>query len=143
MKAMIKPALGLLGLVVTSGCMASLMVQGPSAPPPSGRMRLLYEACDGVEGILVNHVEPGGAAERAGIARGDILASIDGVGMTYGGQVPETLLERRRPGETIRVAYAHDGQWREAMITLDPAPPVTGSITGFAIGGCRWRLPPR
>ncbi|PDV98865.1 S1C family serine protease [Candidatus Chloroploca asiatica] len=59
-------------------------------------------------------VEPGSAADRAGIREGDIITAIDSVRIDYNTSLRQLLL-RHTPGETVKVTVLRDG----TEITLD------------------------
>ena len=87
------------------------------------------------EGLTVERVTPGGPAERAGLKGGDrpailgtgrimlggdIVTGIDGRPIT--GQTDLTLaLNRKRPGDVVKVEYYHGGQKMTAQVTLNDA----------------------
>lgn len=83
----------------------------------------------GLEGPVVLHVESGSGAERAGlhptrrnrqgrVQLGDVLVAIDGERIRQGGELG-LALERRRPGESVKVTIVRDGQVIEVPIKLD------------------------
>jgi predicted metalloprotease with PDZ domain len=70
--------------------------------------------------LRLQHVYSGAAAERAGLAPGDVLVALDGVRASM--EALATLLARRSPGETIAVhAFRRDELLRVA-VELDAAP---------------------
>jgi putative serine protease PepD len=87
------------------------------------------------EGLLIEQVTPGGPAERAGLhggnrqailgmrrilLGGDVLTAIDGRPIT--GQMDLNLaLNRKRPGDVVKVEYYRGGQKSEAQVTLGDA----------------------
>ncbi|MCW8141444.1 MAG: trypsin-like peptidase domain-containing protein [Planctomycetota bacterium] len=84
----------------------------------------------GLEGALVLDVVPGSPAARAGlrgtvragrqVRLGDLITAIDGKGVRR----PDDLLnalERRQPGDTVRLAVQRDGQRLEVEVTLEAA----------------------
>ena len=87
------------------------------------------------EGLLLERVTPGGPAERAGLRGGDrqailgmrrillggdVITGIDGRPIT--GQMDLNLaLNRKRPGDTVKVQYYRGGQKMEAQVTLNDA----------------------
>src|ERR1700726_4419291 len=84
------------------------------------------------EGLLIQRVFPGGSAERAGLRGGsrtailgmrrvllggDVLTGIDGRPITE--QMDLNLaLNRKRPGDTIKVEFYRGGQKMDAQVTL-------------------------
>lgn len=86
-------------------------------------------------GLLVQDVEDGLAADKAGIKRGDRLVSIDGVDLRveprdlgdYAAEVmPERrlrrLLERKEPGDTVPVVVSTDGRRSTRQLVLSESP---------------------
>jgi putative serine protease PepD len=87
------------------------------------------------EGLLLERVTPGGPAERAGLRGGDrqailgmrrillggdVVTGIDGRPIT--GQMDLNLaLNRKRPGDIVKVEYYRGGQKMEAQVTLNDA----------------------
>jgi len=87
------------------------------------------------EGLLIEQVTKGGPAERAGLRGGnrqailgmrrillggDVLTTIDGRSIT--GQMDLNLaLNRKRPGDVVKVEYYRGGQKMEAQVTLGDA----------------------
>jgi S1-C subfamily serine protease len=73
-------------------------------------------------GVLVEQVAPGGPAEKAGVAVGDLITAIDGRPT----KTPEALgvvLADQKPGATIRVDLRHtDGSTRSVEIRLGTYP---------------------
>lgn len=102
-------------------------------------MRILYEGCASARGLLVTHVEPGFAADRAGIVQGDVLAAVDGAPVSYHEPL-ERALAGRRPGDTVRVTFARQGVMHEQTVTLDGPSEVAVTAAGYRVGGCDWGL---
>ncbi len=87
------------------------------------------------EGLLLEQVNPGGPAAKAGLHGGDrqailgmrrillggnVITAIDGRPIT--GQMDLNLaLNRKRPGDTVKVDYYRGGQKMEAQVTLSDA----------------------
>jgi S1-C subfamily serine protease len=84
------------------------------------------------EGLLIERVTPGGPAERAGLRGGDrqailgmrrillggdVVTGIDG--RPIAGQMDLNLaLNRKRPGDIVKVEFYRGGQKMEAQVTL-------------------------
>jgi serine protease Do len=62
------------------------------------------------EGALVSSVEPGGAADKAGIKSGDVVRKLNGQPIVASGDLP-AMLTLAKPGETVRLDV-----WREGKI---------------------------
>jgi S1-C subfamily serine protease len=87
------------------------------------------------EGLMLERVNPGGPAANAGlrggdrqailgmrriVLGGDVITAIDGRPIT--GQMDLNLaLNRKRPGDTVKVEYYRGGQKMEAQVTLADA----------------------
>jgi serine protease Do len=76
------------------------------------------------QGVLVSNIYPGSPAAAAGLVEGDVLLSIDGFevndpqGVNY-------RIATRRPGDTARFRYLHNGVSRDTMARVN-VPPDTG-----------------
>ncbi len=87
------------------------------------------------EGLMLERVTPGGPADKAGlrggdrqavlgmrriILGGDVITAIDGRPIT--GQMDLNLaMNRKRPGDTVKVEYYRGAQKMEAQVTLSDA----------------------
>jgi len=78
---------------------------------------------DAPAGVLIASVSPRGAAERAGIQRGDVVVRYGGEAVRSHSQLVR-LLARSRPGERVQVGVrrAKDMREQELTVTLDEAP---------------------
>ena len=75
---------------------------GIDAEDISGQLGAYFGAPDG-EGILVRNVNPGSAAEKAGVKAGDVITSFNGERLRSLGDLRQKLRpERRQAGETGR-----------------------------------------
>ena len=77
--------------------------------------------------LKLQHVYSGGSAERAGLAPGDTLVAFDGLKASSEGLA--TLLERRAPGERIRVHAFRRDELRMFDVELDAVPLDTCYLT--------------
>ncbi len=68
-------------------------------------------------GVLVQQVQPGGPAEKAGLKPGDIITSIDGRSIKDGDDLVNEIASRR-PGSTVRLGYLRDGKQADATVTI-------------------------
>jgi serine protease Do len=68
-------------------------------------------------GVLVQEVQPGGPAEKAGLKPGDIITSIDGRAIKDGNDLVNEIASRR-PGSTIRLGYLRDGKQADTTVTI-------------------------
>jgi S1-C subfamily serine protease len=89
-------------------------------------------------GALVDYIEPGGAAERAGIKAGtreavyagvgvrvggDAIVAIDGIPITSAQDVVRIVTTRLVPGERAKFTVVRGAQRRVLTVTLDARPP--------------------
>lgn len=72
-------------------------------------------------GVLVDEVEPGGPADKAGLKRGDVITSIGGRRMRSPSDVAQEVRDRR-PGETIKIEVVRQGNTRKLSGKLGKAP---------------------
>jgi predicted metalloprotease with PDZ domain len=75
------------------------------------------------QGLRVEWLAPGGAAERAGIACGDILVAVDR--QRIEGEALERLLRLEADGRTLMVHGFRDDRLIRHELRLDAAPPDT------------------
>jgi putative serine protease PepD len=72
-------------------------------------------------GLYVRGVAPGGPAARAGLRAGDIITSIDGKPATSNTELQELSLTKK-PGDSVALEYARNGQTAKATVTLGTQP---------------------
>jgi S1-C subfamily serine protease len=78
-------------------------------------------------GVLVVRVEPGSPAASAGIARGDIIVSVDGTDVATGAEI-RSAVTARKPGDTVKVTVRHGDATRTYSVKL-------GELSGQAFLG--------
>lgn len=93
---------------------ASRAILGVAMRPPLEEERA---AIPGGVGQVVAQVMPGSGAERAGIAAGDAIISVDGVRLADA-ESAAVPLGTRAPGDEVRVEWAHGGERRVAQVRL-------------------------
>jgi Do/DeqQ family serine protease len=71
-----------------------------------------------VGGALVNRVESGSAADRAGLKRGDVITRFSGSAVQDYNSLRNRVAETA-PGSAARVTVIREGQERELSVTLD------------------------
>jgi S1-C subfamily serine protease len=88
------------------------------------------------EGVIVQTVEKGGPADKAGIEPGNTKATIEGAEVSLGGDIiteingkkiagMEELVEAinaAKPGESLELTVLRDGQTKKATVTLGDRP---------------------
>lgn len=70
-----------------------------------------------IGGAWVAEVTPGGAAEAAGIRKGDIVLSIDGKPIDSSARLSE-IIASRRPGEKVKISVKREGKVKPFEVTL-------------------------
>ena len=70
-----------------------------------------------VDGVYVLETPVGGAANAAGIKKGDVVTKINGVKVTTGPEMVEQVA-RYKPGDKISITYLRDGKENTANVTL-------------------------
>lgn len=74
----------------------------------------------GQGGVLITEVLPGSPAEIAGLAPGDIIASVDGEDITDSAAL-RLVVSLKRPGTDVVIGFQRDGRMREVRVTLRSA----------------------
>ena len=69
------------------------------------------------EGVFVTNVTNGGAAQIAGLKKGDIVTKVNGVAVTSGPEMVEQVT-RYKPGDKVTVNYLRDGKDYTANLVL-------------------------
>ncbi len=62
-----------------------------------------------IEGVLINQILPGSAADQAGMKEGDVLIGVNGSRVLDGSQL-RTTIALIRVGELVEVEYVRDGE---------------------------------
>jgi serine protease Do len=68
-------------------------------------------------GVLVQQVQPGGPADKAGLKPGDIITGVDGRDIKDGDELVNEIASRR-PGSNIRLNYLRNGKPQDATVTV-------------------------
>ena len=72
---------------------------------------------DKIEGVFIGKVQPGGAAELAGIKDNDVIISVDGVEVNSTGELQEQI-GKHRPGDKVSVVVKRDNKKKPFNVTL-------------------------
>lgn len=89
----------------------------PPAGPPA-KLGISVQALEeGRPGLKITGLAAGGGAEKAGLRAGDILLGIDGSSVN-GLTDLMSILEKRKPGEMVKVKYLRDDQESEIEVSL-------------------------
>jgi serine protease Do len=86
------------------------------------------------DGVLVESVQPGSAAQKAKLRPKDIIIEVDGKPIQAFFQLHQEL-GRRSAGETIRLGLLRKGKKREVEITLGEPPPPEAGKPPFQLPG--------
>jgi serine protease Do len=89
---------------------------------------------DSPHGALVESVEPGSPAEKAGLKSGDVIVAIDGQDIARSEDLPRRVA-RHAPGVTVKLGVLHDKQKRDVDVTLALLKDDKGSDEGGQKGG--------
>ncbi len=68
-------------------------------------------------GVLVQQVQPGGPADKAGLKPGDIITHVDGRPIKDGDDLVNEIASRK-PGSSIRLGFIRDGKATDATVTI-------------------------
>jgi serine protease Do len=83
-------------------------------PNLSGAVNRIYGFKNGV---LVQQVQPGGPADKAGLKPGDIITQVDGRPIKDGDDLVNEIASRK-PGSNIRLGFIRDGKATDATVTI-------------------------
>jgi len=72
---------------------------------------------ENLSGVLVNSVTEGGAAEKAGLEKGDVILKIDDAGVDSKANFDEEIAYRD-PGANVRITFRRGGKLKEAICLL-------------------------
>ena len=70
-----------------------------------------------MEGIYVNEVIEDGAAQEAGIEKGDVIVEVDGQKVTKMGDL-QGILAKKHPGDKVSLSYLHNKKKNSKTVTL-------------------------
>ncbi len=73
--------------------------------------------CRVAQGAYVGRVSAGSAAQRAGLAAGDVIVSLAGRAVDSALAL-ETLVARLKPGQSVPISYVRGSEQREATLAL-------------------------
>jgi S1-C subfamily serine protease len=84
-----------------------------------------------VRGVLVNSVNPGGPAERAGIKQGDVILQLNGKNIDSGNELRNEVAALS-PGTDVNLTISRDGSQHQIRARLEP---LTGQPSEQSSGG--------
>lgn len=128
-------------LLLCSCVPTAVEVRARSAEPrsavPGGRLRLVWRQFTDAPGFLVDDVEPGRAAARAGVLRGDCIMAID-----HRPILPNTnltaFLDLFHPGQPVTVTVVRGATQLSLPAVMDVPGPVqfvTAAMPVVVLGG--------
>jgi len=102
---------------------------GIDAEDLNGQLGTFFGAPDG-EGILVREVNPGSAAEKAGVKAGDVITSVNGERVRSVGDLREKLAAKREAkdkdqNQTVKLGVLRNKSEVSLTVELPPAAPRT------------------
>ncbi len=83
--------------------------------------------------VEVEHVVPGGPADKAGIARGDVIVEADGRKIRSAYQAVDLILNRQ-PGDTLGLIVAHGGERKNVEVVLASQSPAVAATPAGNVG---------
>ena len=96
---------------------------GGSGPERRAVLGVQIDPESGKEGARVLKVSPGGAAEEAGLANGDVIVALDGEKVAGSDNPNRTVVEHMRnvkPDQKVKVKVQRDGKNKEFVVTARP-----------------------
>jgi Do/DeqQ family serine protease len=72
---------------------------------------------DKIEGVFIGEVQPGGAAEQAGLKDNDVIISVDGVAVNSSAELQEQI-SKHRPGDKVVLVIKRDNKKKPFNVTL-------------------------
>ncbi len=94
---------------------------GLQIQPADHAARLALGAAGTSGGVLVRDIAPGGPGEAAGLERGDLLVSYEGVGLAGLTQLV-TFMQGTRPGDAVGLVVRRHGEDRAVSLPLTAWP---------------------
>lgn len=93
---------------------------GVSYPAPSDEEHILKQQDidpGTVQGVFITGIQPGSAAENAGLKEGDIIQKIDDIKLYSSAEFSERIA-RKRPGDTVRLEFLRSGKLNSTLAVL-------------------------
>jgi regulator of sigma E protease len=112
-----------------NGAMERLTVEArPFIPPTRAWMRKGLRQIEilPAEAPLVDSVQRGSPAEKAGLQHGDLLIAINGQALYHINGIDDFI--RQHPGESIKLTVQRNGS--QLSLPFDPAFPIIGDVSG-------------
>ena len=114
LKKSVTPAVG--SFIVASGASDQALAMGVVSVKPRSLMEedkgflgvVMSMDVQQDGGVLLNHVEPKSAADRAGLIKGDVILTVDGKAVTNMLEM-RNFLQKQMPGDEITISYRREG----------------------------------
>lgn len=75
------------------------------------------EKLNKIEGVYIVEANPGSGAAEAGLKKGDVILSVDGVNVNSSAQLQEQI-GKHRPGDVVNLAVKTDSKTKQIKVTL-------------------------
>ncbi len=108
---------GLVGYLIGRGDRGVSSTPAPSSARAWLGVRVAHEA----DGARILEVVPNSPAAEAGLRPGDRIVAIDGEPVDTNHPLPD-VIQRRRPGDTVRLKIIREGEEQTVFVTLGRAP---------------------
>ncbi len=79
-----------------------------------------------VRGVIVNSVQQGSPAERAGLKQGDVITALDGAEVNHGNTLRNKIASSA-PGAEVAVTVLREGREQQLRVTLGELPSESGA----------------
>ena len=92
-----------------------------------------------MEGVYINEVSAGSAADKGGLKKDDVLIAIDGVRITNAASVQEKV-NGYRPGDTATLTIIRKGDKKDIQVTFQGTVSETGTVNedgSVSFYGCK------
>ena len=104
---------------------AQLIATGHASHPILGVQIGNVTNSSGTVQVMIQTVQPGGPADKAGLRVGDVIVALGGKAVTSGNGLIATV-RSHNPGEKISVTFLRDGRRQTVSVTLADAPTSQG-----------------
>jgi len=78
--------------------------------PRKAMLGIMIEPDREKKGALVRDVNPGSAAEKAGLKKGDLITALNGQSVQNAKELSDEIAENHKPGDKVKISYLRDGK---------------------------------
>jgi putative serine protease PepD len=96
--------------------------QGPSASSGAFLGVSTQAPSSGQQGVPIAAVQPGSAADQAGLKAGDLITAVDSNSVTAPAQLSQDI-RSHQPGDQVTVTYTRNGTSAQAQVKLGTSAP--------------------